>query len=106
MVWWDAFLVLDLALDVVDRIARLHLEGDGFAREGLDEAVISISSVSPSGVLTMQQALSEKGETRHWDYRVAYRGGRGYGGDRGAYICTVGLLALSFLKRVVNRAYS
>lgn len=27
----DAFLVLDLALDVVDGVGRLHLEGDGLA---------------------------------------------------------------------------
>ncbi len=36
----DSFLVLDLGLDVVDGVGRLHLEGDGLAREGLDEAVI------------------------------------------------------------------
>ncbi len=30
---------MNLGFDVVDRVARLHLEGDGFAREGLDEAV-------------------------------------------------------------------
>ena len=40
LVWWDALLVLDLALDVVDCVARFHLEGDCFAREGLDEAVV------------------------------------------------------------------
>jgi len=33
----DAFLVLDFALDIVDRIGRLHLEGDSLTREGLDE---------------------------------------------------------------------
>ena len=37
LVRWDAFLVLDLGLDVVDGVGRLHLEGDGLAREGLDE---------------------------------------------------------------------
>ena len=31
------FLVLDFGLDVVDGVRRLHLEGDGLAREGLDE---------------------------------------------------------------------
>ena len=35
----DAFLVLDLGLDVVDGIAGLHLKGDSLAREGLHEAV-------------------------------------------------------------------
>ena len=31
----DAFLVLDLGLDVIDCIGRLHLEGDGLAGKGL-----------------------------------------------------------------------
>ena len=38
LVGWDAFLVLDLALDIVDCVGGLDLEGDGLAREGLDEA--------------------------------------------------------------------
>ena len=33
----DALLVLDLGLDVVDGVARLHLKGDRLAREGLNE---------------------------------------------------------------------
>jgi hypothetical protein len=33
----DALLVLDLGLDVVDGVARLNLEGDGLASEGLDD---------------------------------------------------------------------
>ena len=33
----DALLVLDLGLDVLDRVGRLHVERDGFAREGFDE---------------------------------------------------------------------
>ena len=36
----DSLLVLDLGLDIVDRIGGLDLEGDGLARKGLDEAVI------------------------------------------------------------------
>ena len=39
LVRWNALLVLDLALDIVDRVARLDLERDGLAREGLHEAV-------------------------------------------------------------------
>ncbi len=42
LVGWDAFLVLDLGLDVVDGVAGLDLEGDRLAREGLDEAVASM----------------------------------------------------------------
>jgi hypothetical protein len=41
LVWWNALLVLDLALNIVDGVARLHLEGDSLAREGFDEAVQS-----------------------------------------------------------------
>ena len=35
----NALFVLDLGLDVVDCIAGFDFEGDGFAREGLNEAV-------------------------------------------------------------------
>ena len=37
LVRWDAFLVLDLALDVVDCVGRFHLEGDCFSSETEDE---------------------------------------------------------------------
>ena len=33
----EAHLARDLGLDVVDRVAGLDFEGDGLAREGLDE---------------------------------------------------------------------
>ena len=33
----DALLVLDLGLDIVDGVRRLHLKGDSLTREGLDE---------------------------------------------------------------------
>jgi len=33
----DAFLVLNLGLDVVNGVGGLDLEGDGLARQGLDE---------------------------------------------------------------------
>lgn len=35
----NALLVLDLGLDIVDGVGGLDLEGDGLAREGLDETV-------------------------------------------------------------------
>jgi hypothetical protein len=57
LVWWDALLVypkisaityatknirhlhtLDLGLDIVNGVRRLHLKGDRLAREGLHEA--------------------------------------------------------------------
>ena len=37
LVWGDSLLVLDLGLDVLDGVRRLHLEGDGLARQGLHE---------------------------------------------------------------------
>lgn len=45
LVGWDALLVLDLGLDIVDGIGRLHLKGDSLAREGLDEAEILLVSI-------------------------------------------------------------
>ena len=38
LVGWNALFVLNLGLDIVDRVARFHLEGNGFARQGLDKA--------------------------------------------------------------------
>lgn len=37
LVGGNALLVLDLGLDIVDSIGRLHLKGDRLPREGLDE---------------------------------------------------------------------
>merc|ERR1711936_339855 len=37
LVWGNAFLVLDLSLDVPNAVRGLDLEGDGLASEGLDE---------------------------------------------------------------------
>ena len=33
----DAFFILDLGLDILDRVRGLHLEGDRLSRQGLDE---------------------------------------------------------------------
>jgi hypothetical protein len=41
----NSLLVLDLGLDIVDRIRGLDLKGDGLARKGLDEAVDFVSLV-------------------------------------------------------------
>ena len=43
LIWGNAFLVLDLGLDVLDGVAGLHLEGDGLTGEGLDEDLHSSS---------------------------------------------------------------
>jgi len=37
LVWRDSLLVLDLSLDGIDGVTSLDLEGDGLAREGLNE---------------------------------------------------------------------
>ena len=37
LIWGDSLLVLDLRLNVVDGVGRLHLEGNGLSGEGLDE---------------------------------------------------------------------
>jgi len=37
LVGWDAFLVLDFCLDILDAIRGLDLESDGLARQGFDE---------------------------------------------------------------------
>merc|ERR1719253_1548433 len=37
LIWRDAFLILNLCLDIVNRVAGLNIKSDGLAREGLDE---------------------------------------------------------------------
>jgi len=37
LVWWDAFLVLDLLLDVLDGVGTFNVEGNGLASESLNE---------------------------------------------------------------------
>lgn len=39
LVWRDPFFILDLGLNIINGIARLNLEGDSLAGEGLDKAV-------------------------------------------------------------------
>ena len=36
LIWRDAFLALDLGLDIVDRVAGLHINGDSHALQILD----------------------------------------------------------------------
>merc|ERR1712115_719992 len=37
LVWGNSLLVLDLGLDILNRVRWLHLQGDGLASEGLDK---------------------------------------------------------------------
>ena len=37
LVWGNTFLVLDLSLDILDSVCGLDIEGNGLAREGLNE---------------------------------------------------------------------
>ena len=37
LVWGDALLVLDLGLDILNGVRRLHLQGDGLPGQCLDE---------------------------------------------------------------------
>jgi hypothetical protein len=46
LVWGNALLVLNLALDIVDGVRGLDLKGDGLARKGLDEAVWRKNEIS------------------------------------------------------------
>lgn len=43
----NAFLILDLRLDIIDSVARLNLESDGLSSEGLDDykSVVSKESI-------------------------------------------------------------
>lgn len=51
LVGGDALLVLDLGLDIVDGVGRLHLKGDSLTRQGLhetDPAVSNLGSITSS----------------------------------------------------------
>merc|ERR1712038_417999 len=37
LVWGNALLVLNLGLDILNGVRRLHLQGDGLASQGLDK---------------------------------------------------------------------
>jgi len=50
LVWGISLLVLDLGLDIVDGVGRLHLKGDSLAREGLDEDLHVLSRNASSSV--------------------------------------------------------
>jgi hypothetical protein len=81
--WLHApLLVLDLGLDVVDGVRRLHLEGDRLAREGLDEdlhrdrrrgvVVVDVHGCEQDpGLVVVQTHVPQNGayaETRVYDF--------------------------------------
>jgi hypothetical protein len=37
LIWGDTLFILNLALDIVDRVGRLDFEGDGLSGQGLDK---------------------------------------------------------------------
>ena len=37
LIWWDSFFVLNLRLNVPNRVIRLDIQGDRFSRKSLDE---------------------------------------------------------------------
>ena len=49
LIWWNALLVLDLGLHVVDRVRRLNLQRDRFASQCLDEDLHSAAVGSGAG---------------------------------------------------------
>jgi len=61
LIWGNSFLVLDLSLDVLNRIAWLDLEGDGFSGEGFDEDLHSTtkSQDQVKGALLLDVVVGE-----------------------------------------------
>merc|ERR1711974_523295 len=53
LIWGNAFLVLDLGLDILNGVRGLDLEGDGLASQGLDEDLYA----SPESEHKMESAL-------------------------------------------------
>lgn len=58
----DAFLVLDLGLDIVNCVGRLHLEGDSLAREGLYEAINCGKYLSALILLSLLVSFTPRGD--------------------------------------------
>ena len=57
----DALLVLDLGLDVLNRVGRLDLEGDGLAGQGLDENLHACGrQVIKLGKQTKKKKISQR----------------------------------------------
>ena len=97
LVWGNSLLVLDLALHIVDGVRGLDLEGDGLARQGLNEAVANPalvpvpSSRSHAQVVRCGVGLCVRDSSE--------------GGFVGActYICTVHFVSNSFARLRYSR---
>ena len=72
----DALLVLDLGLDIVDGVRGLHLEGDGFAREGLDEDLHRPARHTTPLAREQERSGVERRETLPTSHREGARGRR------------------------------
>ena len=65
------FLVLDLGLDIVDGVGRLHLKGDGLPRKGLDEDLhLHERSTSSMGSLKSARLTVVTVSVRAWEPTV------------------------------------
>ena len=54
LIRWNALFVLNLGLDIVDGIARLDFESDGFTREGFHEAANAPRSGGEGSMLQIE----------------------------------------------------
>ena len=71
----DALLVLDLGLDVIDRVRGLDLKGDGLASERLDE---DLHGADPRRFLPPQKLTPSDHQGVHWrDSQLQALGGDG-----------------------------
>merc|ERR1712226_1483893 len=61
LIWGNAFLVLDLGLDVLNGVRGFDLQGDGLASQGLDEDLhtSSQSEHKMEGALLLDVAVGE-----------------------------------------------
>lgn len=103
----DAFLVLDLGLDIVDGVRGLHLEGDSLARKGLYEADSrnfrqsffspSTSFSNPCGNISKDCHFARKEVELGWGWKKTY-------------ICTarinVSIISINRIKGVKLTLYS
>ena len=92
LVWGNSLLVLDLALHIVDGVRGLDLEGDGLARQGLNEAVAKSALVPvPPSFVCASRSLWRR-------LCVWFRDSVGELVGACTYICTVHFVSNSFAR--------